>query len=106
MEKPNILSSRLVAMLPRGDNNPRNSEGDFAVLKNGDILFAYSRYVGESGDDDAPCNVAALRSHDGGKSFAPVPFYLAQAADHSTKNIMSVSLCRLQTGELCLFDLC
>ena len=106
MEKPNILSSRLVAMLPRGENNPRNSEGDFAVLKNGDILFAYSRYTGESEHDDAPCNVAALRSADGGKSFAPVPFLLAQAADHNTKNIMSVSLSRLDTGELCLFYLC
>ena len=106
MEKPEIISSRIVAMLPRGENNPRNSEGDFAVLNNGDILFAYSRYVGASGHDDAPCNVAALRSRDGGKSFAPVPFELARAADHNTKNIMSVSLCRLRTGELCLFYLC
>ena len=106
MKTPEIVSSEIVAMLPRGENNPRNSEGDFAVLKNGDILFAYSRYVGASGHDDAPCNVAALRSSDGGNSFAPVPFPLAQAADHNTKNIMSVSLWRLDTGELCLFYLC
>lgn len=106
MQRPEILSSQIVAMLPRGENNPRNSEGDFAVLKNGDILFAYSRYEGASGHDDAPCNVAALRSSDGGNSFQPVPFYLAEAKEHGVKNIMSVSLCRLDTGELCLFYLC
>ena len=106
MQRPEILSSQIVAMLPRGENNPRNSEGDFAVLKNGDILFAYSHYEGASGHDDAPCNVAALRSSDGGNSFQPVPFYLAEAKEHGVKNIMSVSLCRLDTGELCLFYLC
>ena len=106
MKQPEILSTEIVAMLPRGEDNPRNSEGDFAVLRNGDILFAYSRYVGDSGHDDAPCNVAALRSTDGGTHFSPVPFDLAQAADHGTKNIMSVSLCRLRGGTLCLFYLC
>ena len=106
MKKPEIALAETVAMLPPGKNNPRNSEGDFAVLKDGRILFAYSKYVGSSGHDDAPCGVAALISSDGGRSFQPVPFMLAEAADHNTKNIMSVSLCRLQNGTLCLFYLC
>ena len=106
MNAPVIKESRICAMLPPGENNPRNSEGDFAVLSDGRILFAYSRYVGDSGHDDAPCNVAALVSVDGGNTFAPAEGFLATAAEHKTKNIMSVSLCRLKNGELCLFYLC
>ncbi len=106
MNRPEILSTGIVGLLPPGEGNPRNSEGDFARLADGRILFAYSRYVGSSGHDDAPCNVGAMISEDGGGSFHKLPFDLAKAADHGTLNIMSVSLCRLQTGELCLFYLC
>ena len=106
MDAPVIGSSQIVGMLPRGENNPRNSEGDFAVLQNGNLLFAYSRYTGSSSHDDAPCNVGAMLSEDGGNSFCKLPFDLAKAADHGAKNIMSVSLCRLQNGTLCLFYLC
>ena len=34
-------------------NNPRNSEGAFFTLKNGDILFAYSKFKGKSNADFA-----------------------------------------------------
>ena len=33
--------SGIVLDLPHGPGNPRNSEGSFAALKNGRILFAY-----------------------------------------------------------------
>ncbi len=106
MEKPKLLFSETAAELPPGEGNPRNSEGDFAVLKDGRILFAYSRYTGASGHDDAPCSVGALVSADHGRSFQPLPFYLAAAEEHGTRNIMSVSLCRTASGVLCLFYLC
>ena len=106
MEVPVIKSFDICAMLPPGEGNPRNSEGDFAVLADGSILFAYSRYVGDSGHDDAPCNVAALISRDGGISFTPVQGFLATAAEHGAKNIMSVSLFRTGKGGLCLLYLC
>ena len=106
MQKPGIREMRTVCELPRGENNPRNSEGDFAVLRGGEILFAYSRYVGSDAHDDAACDVAGLLSRDGGETFAPLPEPLARAADHGVKNIMSVSLKRLPNGELCLFYLC
>ena len=106
MDSPKILSSEIIAQIPPKENNPRNSEGDFAVLNDGRILFAYSCYIGTSGHDDAPCNVAALVSTDGGKSFAEVPHFLAEAKEHNTLNIMSVSLKRLDNGTLCLFYLC
>ena len=106
MEKPNIIKSTTVAELPPCENNPRNSEGDFAVLKNGTILFAYSRYTGGSSEDHDPCDIAGMISHDGGNSFEPLPYLLVSAAEHNTQNIMSVSFCRLDNGTLCLFYLC
>ena len=106
MKELKILDSQTVFDLPRGEGNPRNSEGDFAVLKNGKILFAYSRYTGSSEDDDAPCSIGALISSDNGRSFEKLPFFIAEAREHSTLNIMSVSFCRLECGTLCLFYLC
>lgn len=104
--KLEIENSEIIYDLPRQNGNPRNSEGDFAVLNDGRILFAYSHYIGESEEDDAPCNIGALISSDGGRSFAKLPFFLVKASDHNTSNIMSVSFCRLDNGILCLFYLC
>ena len=42
-------------LLPPSNKNPRNSEGSFLQLKDGRIAFAYSRYIGDSFDDDAEC---------------------------------------------------
>lgn len=106
VENPVIKTSEIIAEIPRGENNPRNSEGDFALLNNGAILFAYSRYTGDSAHDDATCDIAGMLSEDGGKTFRKLPCMLATAAEHKTLNIMSVSLHRLANGELCLFYLC
>ncbi len=105
MEKPKIICTETAAEIYRGENNPRNSEGDFAALKNGNILFAYSRYHGDSSEDEAPCDIAGMISHDGGKSFEHMPELLIKAEEHKTENLMSVSLCRLSDGTLCLFYL-
>ena len=106
IQKPTILSREIVCELPRGANNPRNSEGDFALLQNGDILYAYSRYHGTDHEDDAACDIAGMISRDGGHSFEPLPHLLVRAADHGVQNLMSVSLCRMKNRELCLFYLC
>lgn len=106
MNKPEIISAITSAELPPKENNPRNSEGDFALLKNGAILFAYSRYTGTSAEDEAPCDICAMISYDNGNSFQHLPEPLVTAAQHETKNIMSVSFCRLDNGTLCMFYLC
>lgn len=106
MDRPVVLSKKIIFELPRGENNPRNSEGDFAVLRNGDVLFAYSRYTGADHEDDAPCDIAGLLSRDGGESFSPLPEPLVRASDHGVRNIMSVSFARLPDGSLGLFYLC
>lgn len=106
MNAPDIKSIKTIIELPRSENNPRNSEGDFALLNDGSILFAYSRYSGSSAHDDASCDIAALISYDGGSTFKPLDRFLATAKEHNTVNIMSVSLHRLIDGTLCLFYLC
>jgi Neuraminidase (sialidase) len=82
--------------------NPRNSEGDFAVLRDGRILFVYTHFTG-GGADDAAAHLAARVSADGGKTWSerdePVP------AVKGARNTMSVSLLRLRSGELALFYL-
>ncbi|MBQ6551106.1 MAG: exo-alpha-sialidase [Lachnospiraceae bacterium] len=101
-----ILENSLIHELPPLPGNPRNSEGDFLRLKGGRILYAYSRYGGNSLSDDAPCDIAGLISLDHGESFSALPELLVKAADHGVKNVMSVSMVRLQSGEAVIFYLC
>ena len=100
-----IISNDVVCELKKGENNPRNSEGDFAILPDGRILFAYSRYRSGSGYDDDPCDIAGMISSDGGRTFTALPGLLASASEHNTLNIMSVSLEVLSDGTVCLFYL-
>ena len=70
--------------------NPRNSEGSFLRAKNGDILFAYSRYNAISDHDNASCDIALLRSTDEGEHWT-FEKIIAFAADLEASNLMSVS---------------
>ena len=47
------MNVRLLHQIPPAPDNPRNSEGAFLRGKQGEILFAYSRYHGESCHDHA-----------------------------------------------------
>ena len=85
-------------------NNPRNSEGDFLKLKDGRIIFAYSRYFsGNNWDDEAPCSIAAVFSDDNGETFGTEPVILATAEEFGEKNVMSVSLLEMGNGDAGLF---
>ncbi|HEY4149859.1 MAG TPA: sialidase family protein [Chitinophagaceae bacterium] len=92
-----------VMTLPRGPNNPRNSEGDFISLKDGRILFIYSHYTGESYMDDAPAFLAARYSDDKGQTWSKEDQVIVK--QEGKMNVMSVSLLRLQNGEIALFYL-
>jgi len=85
------MDVRLVHEIPPTKiNNPRNSEGAFIRAKNGDILFAYSRYNGTSHHDNASCDIALLRSTDEGESWKYEKI-IAYAKDFGVENLMSVS---------------
>jgi len=91
-----------IQLLPPGPGNPRNSEGDFIQLKDGRILFVYTHFTG-GGADNAAAYLASRASADGGltwtKEDAPV------VPNEGKENVMSVSLLRLQSGEIALFYL-
>lgn len=89
-------------LLPPVANNPRNSEGDFIALKNGLLMFVYSRFTGGTADD-ANAELAALYSGDRGKSWSLR--YEPLIANEARQNVMSVSLLRLPEGEIALFYL-
>ena len=92
--------SRYLLRIPAGPGNPRNSEGSFALLRNGQILFAYTRFSG--GDhDDSKADIVARRSHDGGRSWDRNDRILVGSTE-AGQNVMSVSLARLSNGKLAL----
>ncbi|MBQ8894429.1 MAG: exo-alpha-sialidase [Clostridia bacterium] len=98
------MNYRLIHQLPPTENNPRNSEGAFLRGKKGEILFAYSRYHGDSRHDHAPCDIYMITSRDEGESWSE-PRPIALAADFGTRNIMSVSAMEHQNGDLAFYFL-
>lgn len=102
-EKKATAEPALALRIAPGDNNPRNSEGDFITLKDGRILFVYSRYFGTSSDDHATAYLAGRFSSDGGKTWTQDDQVIVEK--EGDMNVMSVSLLRLKSGEIALFYL-
>ena len=98
------MNVTLLHQLPPTVGNPRNSEGAFLRGKRGEILFAYSRYVGDTWHDDAVCDIALISSGDEGRTWSE-PVIIATAAEYGAKNIMSVSALELSDGRLAFFYL-
>ncbi len=97
------MPSDIVLTLPHGPNNPRNSEGAFITLADGRIAFIYTHYYGESWHDDASARLCARYSSDGGKTWTAED--RVSLDNEGQRNIMSVSLLRLQDGRIALFYL-
>ncbi len=94
---------KLALDLPPGPDNPRNSEGAFMPLRDGSIMFAYSRYTGESKSDHATAEIAARYSRDNGTTWSVKDEIIDK--NEGGMNVMSVSLLRLKSGEIALFYL-
>lgn len=82
--------------------NPRNSEGDFVQLKDGRLLFVYTHFTSGAGDH-AQAHLAGRYSHDGGKTWTAEDVTILP--NEGGMNVMSVSLLRLNNGNLALFYL-
>lgn len=95
------MDNYLIHEILPSEHNPRNSEGSFLAAPNGDILFAYTRFTGGAGDDDAS-DIVLIRSTDGGRSFG-APELVAKADAFGVKNVMSVSGLQLPDGRLCFW---
>ena len=93
--------NRVVHEIHASAEYPRNSEGSFATLKDGTILFVYTQFTGGKGDH-ATAQLAEIRSNDGGVTWS-APKVALERGVHS--NLMSVSLLRLRSGSLSMFYL-
>lgn len=90
-------------VLAPGPGNPRNSEGDFITLKDGRILFIYTRFTGGTGDA-AAADLHSRESADGGRTWSDRDALVVARPD-GVQNTMSVSLLRLANGKVALFYL-
>jgi len=89
-------------LLPPGPGNPRNSEGSFAELRDGRVLFVYTHFTG-SAHDDAEAFLAGRFSEDHGRTWSDED--VTVVPNPPGRNVMSVSLLRLADGRIALFHL-
>lgn len=90
-------------LIPRA-GNPRNSEGAFIENGPNELLFLYSAFSGEKARDYTHADIHGIRSTDNGHTWSE-PWAVARARDYNAMNIMSVSLMRMQNGDIGLFYL-
>ena len=95
--------NQAVLELTHGRNNPRNSEGAFVALKDGRIMYAYTRYYGKSWSDEATAEIAARYSDDHGRTWTKRDEIIVK--NEGKRNVMSVSLLRLHDGRIGLWYL-
>ena len=93
---------RKVRLLKPGRGNPRNSEGDFIQLKDESLLFVYTHFTGGGGDHSA-AHLAGRLSRDGGRTWSDKDIVVVP--NEGKRNVMSVSLLRLRSGQIALFYL-
>jgi len=95
-------TNTLVLEIPATKENPRNSEGAFVTLKSGRVLFLYTQFYG-GGADESPARIVSVHSDDAGRTWSREPQVVVE--NTAGRNVMSVSLLRLQSGKLALFYL-
>lgn len=92
----------IVFRVEANDENGRNSEGDFVELNDGRILYIYSHFKSDGHDHD-PAFLAGRYSSDRGKTWTGKPEVIVP--NEGDNNLMSVSLLRLDNGEIALLYL-
>ena len=97
------MPKELVLHIATGENNPRNSEGDFIILDEGTILHIYTHYLGTSSHDDATACLMSRSSTDGGNTWTSED--RLELENEGKLNVMSVTLRRLADGRIALFYL-
>ena len=87
-----------VHLIPRTEGNLRNGEGAFFRLRDGRILYAYTKYYGDGWDDHDPSCIAACYSSDEGETWTQSETFYEKP--EAAMNIMSASLLRMENGDL------
>lgn len=89
---------REVLFLSPVENNPRNGEGTFLRLKDGRIMYVYSKYQGKYWYDDCMADISAIFSDDGGETWKDERIIVPHT-DYAI-NVMCPSLIRLKNGDI------
>lgn len=97
---PNVLKSTSL-FLEVSTTTPRCSEGDIILLKDNRILTIYTRFIDGQGDHDKAV-LSGRISDDGGYTWGDERDIVTGGGK---KNVMSVSLLRLQNNDIALFYL-
>lgn len=97
-----VADKEVVLQLPPTAENPRNSEGSFITLNDGRILFVYTHFTAGAGDH-ASAHLAGRYSSDGGKTWTTEDEEILP--NEGSMNVMSVTLLRLQDGNIAMFYL-
>ena len=87
-----------VLEIPHKEDNARNSEGSFIDLKDGRIMYAYSRFV--TGGDFGDGHIACRYSSDGGRTWDADDRFLVV---NDALTTMSPSLLRISDDRIALF---
>ncbi len=90
-----------IKFIGTGEGNPRNGEGAFLRLANGDILFAYTEYIGLDYHDHCRAHIVGMESSDEGHTWSDPRELLTFPREEG--NVMSVSLVRMNNGDIGLF---
>jgi len=98
-----LSQNNIVLELGPASGNGRNSEGAFIELKDGRILFGYTKYITSANGDEAPSVIASRVSSDGGQTWSEEDRVLVEKGD--AQNVMSVSFLRLASGRIALMYL-
>ncbi len=83
--------------------NRRNSEGTFVTLKNGRILFVWSKFNSDNDSDWGRAVLASRHSDDEGRTWSDKDEVVVSNGDAT--NVMSPSLLRLKDGRIALLYL-
>lgn len=92
---------REVLFLAASKKTPRNGEGSFIRLQNGNLMFAYTDFSGDDWEDDAVAHISALISGDEGETWSDKKVLFEKPAE--SKNIMSFSFLRMNNGDIGAF---
>ena len=86
-------------LAPATSSSVRKSEASVIGLRDGRLLVAYTDFYTISAKDDAPAHIVGRHSADSGATWSK-PFVMVE--NTAGRNVMSVSLLRLQSGEIAM----
>lgn len=96
-EKSDIFK---LTVAPTNSQNPRNSESDIIVLKDGRLLLGWTEFYGGSSSDDGNARIVGRISEDGGRTWGE-KYTLVE--HEGGRNVMEVNFLRLNNGDIALF---